>query len=255
LSRGYQGSGTTSDEIALMKDRLQSRVLLGVGKDRYAEGKRLESSGVDIFLLDDGFQHLRLARDLDILLIDSTRPLHKEWMLPAGRLREPRAALHRADVVLFTRTEQSPSTVRAIQKFPKIPIYPSTTKLLGFRQYESRVVLKSSCGDPVFAFAGIGNPEAFFADLDRWSVRVVGHRSFRDHHHYTERDLQELTGAAQRLGAKALMTTEKDAQNLEAGMLSAFPLQIAVVAMEIPDEDEFMRYLRERLALRNGVAA
>src|SRR3984893_84513 len=230
LSRGYQGSGTSSDEIALMNDRLQGRVLFDVGKDRYAAGKRLESSGVDIFLLDDGFQHLRLARDLDILLIDSTRPLHKEWIIPAGRLRESRSALHRADIVIFTRTEQSPNAVRAIQKFPQMPIYPSTTKLLGFRQHQSRAALQPSCVEPVFAFAGIGNPDAFFTDLDRWSVRVVGHRSFRDHHRYTKRELQELTAAAQRLGAKALMTTEKDAQNLGAGVLSAFPLQIAVVA-------------------------
>jgi tetraacyldisaccharide 4'-kinase len=255
LSRGYQGSNETSDEIELMKNQLQGRALFGVGKNRYAQGKRLESSGVDIFLLDDGFQHLRLARDLDILLIDSTRPLHKEWLLPAGRLREPGSALRRADIVLFTRTDQSPNAVRVIQKFPQMPIYPSTTKLLGFRQHQSFAALQPSCVDPVFAFAGIGNPDAFFADLERWRVRVVGRKSFRDHHRYTKRELQELSAAAQRLGAKALMTTEKDAQNLEAGVLSAFPVQIAVVTMEIPDEDGFIRYLHERLALSNGVAA
>jgi tetraacyldisaccharide 4'-kinase len=255
LSRGYQGSGKTSDEIELMKNRLQGRVLFGVGKDRYAEGKRLEPLGVDIFLLDDGFQHLRLARDLDILLIDSTRPLHQEWILPAGRLREPRSALHRAGIVLFTRTERSTNAVRAIQKFPQMPIYPSTTKLLGFRQLGRQAGMLSSCADPVFAFAGIGNPDAFFTDLERWNVRVVGRRSFRDHHCYTTGELHELTTAAQRLGAKALMTTEKDAQNLGAGVSSGLPVQIAVVAIEISDEDRFLRDLRDRLAPGSGVAA
>ena len=255
LSRGYQGSGETSDEIELMKNRLQGRVLFGVGKDRYAEGKRLESSGVDIFLLDDGFQHLRLARDLNILLLDSTRPLHQEWILPAGRLRELRSAVNRADIVLFTRAEQAKDAVRAIQKFPQMPIYSSTTKLLGFRQHGVQAALQLSYAYPVFAFAGIGNPDAFFTDLERWNVRVVGRRSFRDHHCYTTGELHELTTAAQRRGAKALITTEKDAQNLRVGVSCELPVQIAVVAMEIPDEDRFLRDVRDRLALSSGVAA
>jgi tetraacyldisaccharide 4'-kinase len=255
LTRGYRGSANTSDEIELMKNRLQGRVSFGVGKDRYAEGKSLESSGVDIFLLDDGFQHLRLARDLNILLLDSTRPLHQEWILPAGRLREPRSAVNRADIVLFTRSEQAKDAVRAIQKFPQMPIYPSTTKLLGFRQHGEQAALQLSYAYPVFAFAGIGNPDAFFADLERWNVRVVGHKSFRDHHRYTMRELKEMRTLAQRLGAKALMTTEKDAQNLDGAALSGLPLHIAVVAMEIPDEERFLRDVRDRLALSSGVAA
>ncbi|HXN50847.1 MAG TPA: tetraacyldisaccharide 4'-kinase [Candidatus Acidoferrum sp.] len=255
LSRGYRGSGKTSDEIELMKDRLQGRALFGVGKDRYAEGKRLQRAGVDIFLIDDGFQHLRLARDVDIVLIDSTHPLRQDSILPAGRLREPRSALHRADLVIFTRTEQSKPMVPAIQKSPQMATYMSTTKLLAFRDHASRTDLLPACPAPVFAFAGIGNPEAFFADLERWNVHLVGSKAFRDHHRYTKRELQELTAAAQSLGAKALMTTEKDAQNLDAGLLSGMPVHIAVVAMEIPDEGRFMRDLRERLALRSGVAA
>ena len=255
LSRGYRGSANTSDEIEVMKSRLQGRVLFGVGKNRYAEAKRLESAGIDIFLLDDGFQHLPLARDLDIVLIDSTRPLHQQWILPAGSLREPQSALTRADLVVFTRTEESKTTVSAIQKFPQMPIYPSTTKLIGFREYRLGSSLQPSCLDPVFAFAGIGNPDAFFADLERWSVRVIGRKSFRDHHRYTKRDIQELTAVALRLGAKGLMTTEKDAQNLEPAFLSELPVQIAVVSMEFPDEDRFLRDVRERLALSSGVAA
>jgi tetraacyldisaccharide 4'-kinase len=255
LSRGYRGSGKTSDEVELMKDRLPGRVLFGVGKDRYAEGKRLQSAGVDIFLLDDGFQHLRLARDVDIVLVDSTRPLRQQSILPAGRLREPRSALHRADLVVFTRTEQSAPSVSAIQKFPQMAIYSSTTKLLGFRDHSLGATLQTSCPDPVFAFAGIGNPEAFFADLERWKLQVVGSKSFRDHHRYTKRELLELTVAARSLGAKVLMTTEKDAQNLDAGSSTEMPVRIAVVTMEIPDEERFLRDLRERLALRGGVAA
>lgn len=255
LSRGYRGTGKTSDEIELMKSRLQGGVLFGVGKDRYGEGKRLESAEIDVFLLDDGFQYLRLARDVDIVLIDSTRPLHQESILPAGCLREPRSALHRADLVVFTRTEQSEPTVGAIQKFPRMPIYASVTKLVGFRDHGPDAPLQAACSDPVFAFAGIGNPDAFFADLDAWGVRVVGRKAFRDHHRYTRQELQKLTAAAQSLGAKTLMTTEKDAQNLDAAFLPRMPVVVAVIAIDIPDEGRFLRDLQQRLAVGRGVAA
>src|SRR4029077_744905 len=85
LSRGYRGANGTSDEIELMKFRLKGRVTFGVGKDRFVEGHRLESQQpIDVFLLDDGFQHLQLARDLDILLMDVSRPLSREFPPPAG---------------------------------------------------------------------------------------------------------------------------------------------------------------------------
>jgi tetraacyldisaccharide 4'-kinase len=256
LSRGYRGLGGSSDEIELMRDRLQDRVAFGVGKDRYAEGKRLESQGVDVFLLDDGFQHLSLARDIDIVLVDSTRPLRNEFVLPAGRLREPRSALHRADLVVFTRTELSELTVWAIQKFPQFAIYPSTTKLLGLRKHgscEDPALLRQSYTDPVFAFCGIGNPEAFWGDLERWGMHLVGRKCFRDHHPYTEREVRKLGEAAHSAGAKALITTEKDAQNLDAKLLPTMPVYIAVIALELPDEAPFLRDLRLRLS--GGAAA
>ncbi len=213
LSRGYRGSsGTsddrgssgTSDEIELMKRRLCGRVLFGVGKNRLAEGRRLEANGVDIFLLDDGFQHLPLARDVDIVLVDSTRPLHEEFVLPAGRLREPHAAIERAHMVVF---------------------------------------------------CGIGNPEAFWGDLERWGLKVVGRKAFRDHHLYTQREVQALEKEAELAGAAALVTTEKDAQNLDVKSLPGMPVHIAVIALEIPDEARFLRDLQERLRPRRGVAA
>ena len=106
LSRGHRGANGTSDEIELMKLRLRGRVSFGVGKDRFAEGHLLESQhSIDVFLLDDGFQHLQLARDLNILLMDASRPLAGESLLPAGRLREPVAAMSRANLIIFTRAE------------------------------------------------------------------------------------------------------------------------------------------------------
>src|SRR5229473_1254847 len=109
LSRGYRGSGGTSDEIELLKHRLKNRVLFGVGKDRFAAGQQLESrQPVDIFLLDDGFQHLQLARDLNILMLDGSVKLKEEWLLPAGILREPIAACRRANILVVTRKTERP---------------------------------------------------------------------------------------------------------------------------------------------------
>src|SRR6266478_7673177 len=104
LTRGYRGSSGTSDEVEMLRQRLGDRVVFGVGANRYVEGSRIEKeSGVDVFLLDDGFQHLKLARDVDIVLWDGTKKFQRQWMLPAGILREPISAIGRADMLVITR--------------------------------------------------------------------------------------------------------------------------------------------------------
>jgi tetraacyldisaccharide 4'-kinase len=257
LSRGYRGSGGTSDEIELMKLRLRDRVVFGVGADRYAEGRRLESAGVDVYLLDDGFQHLQLARDVDIVLVDSTRPLRHEFLLPAGRLREPQSALNRATSVVFTRTEQSKLKLDSIPRPGPFAVYLANSKLLGFRTYGAadQQTLRPSLAGSYFAFCGIGNPEAFFADLERWGIRLAGQRAFRDHHRYTRREISELDREAEIAGCTALVTTEKDAQNIKAASGSKPLVEVAVVAIEIRDETEFLRDLHRRLAVAVGAVA
>ena len=140
LSRGYRGTNGTSDEIELMKFRLRDRVSFGVGRNRFAEGQRLESQqSIDVFLLDDGFQHLHLARDLDILLMDASRPLAGESLLPAGRLREPLAAMSRANLIIFTRAETASGTLEAIGKLNQYPVFAASTRLLGFRRFGGEI--------------------------------------------------------------------------------------------------------------------
>jgi tetraacyldisaccharide 4'-kinase len=257
LSRGYRSHHGTSDEIELMRSRLGEAALFGVGKDRYAQGRKLEAKEVDIFILDDGFQHLQLARDIDVVLVDSTRPLRDEFVIPAGRLREPTTALHRASLVVFTRTDESLATRPAIQEFPQLPIYFGSTKLLGFRQYGSKGAVRSisDSSSRLFAFCGIGNPSAFLADLRRWGANLVGSRIFGDHHRYTKADAERLEAAAKTAGATGLVTTEKDAQNIPAGLFSTLPLEIAVIAIEVGDENQFMRDLQIRLLSAVGVDA
>lgn len=258
LSLGYRGSGGTSDEIELMKRRLQGRVLFGVGKDRFAEGRRLESQGVDLFLLDDGFQHLQLGRDVDIVLIDTTRPLRQQSLLPAGCLREPISAVNRADLLLFTRTNHSPRTVWAMQQLPQFPVFPSTAKLIGLQRNDAdqtEILRPDEAFGPFYAFCAIGNPEAFFLDLEKWKIPVVGQSVFRDHHRYTVADSARLEKLAAQAGAKALVTTEKDGQNLRGAEFEGTPVYIARIALEIPDEEEVLSLIRTKLHAHRGAAA
>jgi tetraacyldisaccharide 4'-kinase len=260
LSRGYCGANGTSDEIELMKFRLQDRVAFGVGKNRYAEGKRIESQqAIDIFLLDDGFQHMQLARDINILLVDSSRPLRNETLLPGGRLREPLSGIYRADVVIFTRVADQLPVKRAIQEFPEFPIFPATTRLLRYRRLTSGQGAIAPDSElppqPVFVFCGIGNPDAFLADVDRWGNYVAGRAIYRDHHSYGERDLRQLEDSARSSGARALLTTEKDAQNLGNLRLSSLPLYYCEIEVKIADAEEFQKTLKRKLGARAEVAA
>jgi tetraacyldisaccharide 4'-kinase len=256
LTRGYKGKGGASDEIELMKFRLQDRVMFGVGSDRYAQGLQLEKNGVDIFLLDDGFQHLPLFRDVNILLMDASQPLGRESVLPAGSLREPVSAMDRADMLVITRLEASPATLSTIDKLQDYPVFSAVTGLLGFRRLGAGIQLLSAQelgAGPFYAFCGIGNPKAFFQDLKTWNIPVAQASEFPDHHRYDQRDALELEQVARTSGAKAFIITEKDAQNLSGVSFVEFPVFIAVIEMQLPQQDAFLGFIRERLAARSAV--
>jgi len=258
LSRGYKSAGGRSDEIELMKHRLCGKALFGVGKNRYAAARPLEEQGIEIFLLDDGFQHLPLARDFDIVLIDRLQPLSEEKVLPAGRLREPLSALNRADAVVYTRTDGAKTTVGLIQQLKRFPIFPASTQVQGFRLFGADEKLQSVAEiseGPFFAFCGIGNPEAFFLDLKRWGAKIAGQRAFRDHHRYTPAEMLAIEEAAQRAGASALVTTEKDFNNLAGIGGTRMPLYICVITLAVPDEKQFLGAIAAKLGQREGVVA
>jgi tetraacyldisaccharide 4'-kinase len=108
---------------------------------------------------------------------------------------------------------------------------------------------------PLFVFCGIGNPDAFLADVDRWGNCIVGSSIYRDHHFYSAHDLRQLEDSAKRAGAHALLTTEKDAQNLGDLRFSSLPLYYCEIEIKITDTEEFQRTLRRKLEKRSGVAA
>jgi len=247
LTRGYRGtthagaSGVPqSDEVALLRDRLAGKVQLGVGADRYKNGMVLARHGIDWFVLDDGFQHLKLSRDADVVLIDATDPFGGGTVLPAGRLREPLSALRRADIVVITRSVQAPSpAIEAIvRRHTSSPIFYASTRLESVLRVPSLDVALSQQDWPkarFLAFCGIGNPAAFFEDLRNWGFQVVRQRSFLDHHVYTAREAARLEQDASSSGADALLCTEKDVWNLRNVQFTALPVYCCRICFDMPE--------------------
>ena len=262
------------DEPALLARRLPA-VPIVVSADRTRAGRLAENRyGVDVHILDDGFQHLALARDADIVALDATWPLSNEALLPAGRMREPLGALRRAHIVVLTRTELAgPGDLDSIERQvrrinPEADIFRSQTRLCRVADVftgdkgdsepqrtggsGSELVFGTAGTKKVYAFCGIGNPKAFVRDLERWGFSVVGKRFFPDHHVYTGKDLAGLGGACVKSGADALVTTEKDAMNLEnmrqgSASWSDHAVLACIIRAEVADRERFEISLLQRL--------
>jgi tetraacyldisaccharide 4'-kinase len=263
LTRGYRGTKpvTTedgkqgepqSDEVVLLRERLSAKVEIGVGADRYRSGEVLARHGTEWFVLDDGFQHLRLQRDADIVLIDATDAFGGGATLPVGRLREPISALRRASVVVITRAVEgtAPAAEAIIRRYTKCPIFFAATKLesvLRVPQLAEPLPPQEWSRMRFMAFCGIGNPSAFFQDLRGWGFQLAGERRFNDHHVYTQREASELENAAKSSGADALLCTEKDVWNLRHVQFHALPVYCCRILLELPGE-EFRAAIDEAVA-------
>lgn len=201
--------------------------------DRYAAGKWLaEKSPVTVFILDDAFQHIRLARDLNLALIDATEPL--SGMLPAGRLREPLSGLSRADAVIVTRSDRifdRDALERTILKYADIPIFYAHHEMTKMRRIDASETLDANdmARKRVAAFSGIARPERFIADLSNLGIQVVRRLDFPDHHRYERDEFLNICKLAREAQVEAIVTTEKDAANLNLlprGLLERSPIPI-----------------------------
>lgn len=246
LTRGYRGeastTGSSSDEVQLLQARLGDRVAFGIGADRFARGNELVKHGVEWFILDDGFQHLRLARDVDIVLIDATNPFGGGHLLPAGRLREPKVAISRADIVVITRSRHAPAVEAAIRRESRAPIFYASVRLdsvVPWRSEDAEREIPRLQEKKLFAFCGIGNPAAFVANLREWGFQIVTERFFPDHHRYTLEDVQVIESEARATGADALICTEKDAFNLANAQFQSFDVSYCRISLEIDRAEEF----------------
>jgi tetraacyldisaccharide 4'-kinase len=255
LTRGYRGesgpSGATSDEVRLLQARLGPRVQFGVGPDRFANGRALAAQGVGWFVLDDGFQHLQLARDVDVLLIDATNPFGGGHVLPAGRLREPRSALARADIIVITRSDHAPAVEAVIRRDSDAPIFYAAPHLESVRVFRGEYPGEERTDAHTrkfFAFSGIGNPAVFPVDLREWGLDPVGYKIFPDHHKYSAADIAQIAAEASASGADALMCTEKDIFNLIGAPLPALDLYYCRIVMNIANDNQFWRALFAKAA-------
>jgi tetraacyldisaccharide 4'-kinase len=248
LTRGYRGATrskagadrhaaqSTSDEVQLLQARLGPQVTFGVGADRFRNGVVLAKQGARWLILDDGFQHLQLARTVDIVLLDATDPFGGGQMLPAGRLREPRSALARADLIVITRTDHAPALETIVRRYSAAPIFYARPELSAVRVFRGRYPGDrdtAAHSRKLFAFCGIGNPNAFLADLRNWAFDFVGHKFFPDHHRYSQREIDEIWREAAQAGAQALMCTEKDIFNLAGVPGESLDLLYCQISMQV----------------------
>jgi tetraacyldisaccharide 4'-kinase len=223
----------TGDEPYMISRRLEN-VPVVVGADRYKAGLLAERGNLgNIFILDDGFQHRRLHRDFDIVAIDPAEWSSAEALLPAGRWREPKSALLRAHAACIQENNAVPA--------PDLPIPAFTvrTEIDGLFQDDRAVPVASVRGRAVVAFAGIAKPERFFNALRDLGVQPLRCIPFRDHHHYSRREIEKL-------GGEVLITTEKDAVRLRD-----FGEFVHVrISAKIPELDRLMSLILERIAAR-----
>ena len=232
----------SGDEAYMMAKHL-SGIPIIVGRRRYEAGQvALERFGVDVLLLDDGFQHRRLARDVDILTVSAERPFgNAAKLLPVGTLREPPTALQRADVILLTHTGAPEGSVSMQQFAPNALILESVHQpvrlyALTAESPNSLDAAKALEGKRILAVCGIGDPDAFAATLKQCSPERVELLAYPDHHVYTEADLVRIDTVFQAGRADLIVTTQKDEPKLEAFVgrqeLPIFVLAIALVVTE-----------------------
>jgi tetraacyldisaccharide 4'-kinase len=230
----------------LMLARALPAVPVLVGSDRYASGRFAEQKlGVTVHLLDDGFQHLQLVRDVDLLLTGE-RDLADRPM-PAGRLRESVGAARRADAALVDA-----DTLEAAEQV-KSRLGIDTGFRMSRRIGRPAVMCSGRAVDvpenaSVFAVAAVARPERFFLDLRNAGWRVVGTLAFRDHHRFRAGDLARIGAAARSAQASFVVTTEKDAVRLDAQMIDELPVAVVPMMVGIEPSDQFDSWLRDRIA-------
>ena len=281
LSRGYGGRAekkgivvsdgyeilcdpeTAGDEPFMMASKIRGVPVL-VGGDRYKSGMRavLEFEP-DVIVLDDGFQHRRLHRDLDLVLVDAARMFGNGCLLPRGMLREPISALGRSDAIVLTRCGIDCDTPAGlVPDFDAKPVFRTdhatflsgvmdgTAPLPHYVPPENPESGFSRLADSrVFAFSGIARNQTFLDAVENKAKGIAGHRAFPDHHRYTDAEIGQIASDAASAGADVLVTTEKDYVRVAGRVPGDIP--VAVIGVKIVfmenDASEFIDFIRQRL--------
>ena len=285
ISRGYKGGaekcgGVVSDDRHILMDSEQAgdepfliasrlkNIPVMVGKKRFEAGMLVvEKYQPDVIVLDDAFQHLRLKRDIDLVLLDCARPFGNSHLLPRGKLREPAEALTRATACVLTRAQSraDEATAESVAKIkslvPQIPIFTSShdpyfyavksgvqTPLHEIEDFLSPHELEEIKQQKVFAFSGIARNDDFRRTVEKNGFNTRGFCEFSDHHRYSGNDLARIVRTAQEAGADCLITTEKDHARIAHQM--PLSMDLVVVGVRIvftEDGPDFMSFIRSRL--------
>ncbi len=238
----------SGDEPALMA-RLAPRTPIVVGRDRHAAGMlAIERFDCGVLVLDDGFQHLRLRRDLDLVLLDSSRNPKALRQFPRGPRRESWAALRRAGAILLTRADQSDCLEHwrsvAARHAPSAPVFAVRFKASGLAPLGERpnpLPAETARGRKAFLASGVARPGQFRATVEALGACIAGERAFADHHAYALQDIHAIQAEASAAGAEWILTTDKDAVKWPAG--ERLPLPVFALRIEADFGGEYRRFL------------
>lgn len=281
ISRGYKGKAEKTggvvcdgericlepdqagDEPFMMAKRLKSVPII-VGKNRFKSGiLAVKEFNPDVVLLDDGFQHLKLHRDVDLMLLDSKEPFGNTYLFPRGTLRETASAMERGDAVILTRSDvgKSESIDQIKNIVPEKPIFhsfhvPYIYKIVTGSNWQSkdRFKVPSEFGFEVFkntsafAFSGIARNDDFLQTIESFNCEIRGFSRFPDHHEYTDRELDTIVKSALDLSVDFIFTTEKDYTRIAHKI--NWPIDVAVIGIEISfreNELAFKSFIKNRL--------
>lgn len=247
---------TAGDEPLMLAKRLPG-VKIVVSRDRVQGVALLASLGARVAVTDDTFQHRRMARDVDIVLVDATCPFGNGNVIPAGSMREPKSAFGRADLLVITKANQAgpdllASTREELEKLldPR-KIFTAEIKMeswIEIRNGEERTVsVDHSPKGSFLAFSAIGSPAGFYNFLEQEGISVKAHRTFRDHHIFTQSDINKLVELALSLNVDGFICTEKDLVNLPEGIDLDVPIYIPRIVVKLDDDIGFRTKIMEKL--------
>jgi tetraacyldisaccharide 4'-kinase len=282
VSRGYRGraesgggvvgdgekirmtSDEAGDEPVMMAEILRvSGVPVLVGKDRFRSGmEAIRRFGADVIILDDGFQHVKLERDIDLVLLDYVNPLGNGFLLPRGPLREPVSALSRGDAFVFTRSGENATAPESIGLAGNKPLFSTRHRSYLYSvirperetadirsEYGLMDVATGNCS--VLSFSAIAENGNFEKDLRQLQLDVREHRGFSDHYFYRLKDLEDIDEASRRLNVDYLATTHKDWVRFSGMYFFSVPLLVFGVSIEfVENEKGFQRFILEKM--KNG---
>jgi tetraacyldisaccharide 4'-kinase len=243
-------TSTLGDEPALIRRRVPN-AWMGISKNRFEAGIRLEQHNKMTFLLDDGFQHRKLFRDLDIAVIDGSQPLEANRVFPRGSLREPLSALHRCNIIMIhgapDEIAQVKTTIKNIGVQAEVLTYEQKiTAVIPFADWQKSINGAAlSTVKTAYPVAALGNPERFLNDLTKIGVVWREKKFFPDHHKLSRQDWMGCCEEARRNAADVIILTEKDA--IKISDPPDFPLAVAVQSTEMSDSGALENILRKVL--------